>query len=90
MSVVHVTVATGYYLLEVDTSDASKALLTRVIRASAIGSIELHLYEIEKQLLKASLSWSNEHLDKLFGGENYSWVPYQKWKKGGTLTTEDI
>lgn len=91
MSVAHVTAGTtGYYLLEVDTSDAAKALSTRVIRASAIGDIEPHLSEIEIQLMKASLSWPKEHLDKLVGANNHIWVPHQKSKKGGALTTEHI
>lgn len=91
MSVAHVTAdTTGYYLLEVDTSDAAKALSTRVIRACAIRDIEPHLYEIEKQLLKASLSWPKEHLDKLVGADNHFWVPHQKSKQGGALTGEDI
>jgi hypothetical protein len=91
LSVAHVTAGSiGYYLLEVDTSDAKKALSTKVILAKAIGDIEPHLYEIEKQLLKASLSWPKEHLDKLVGADNHFWVPHQKSKKGGALTTEEI
>jgi len=91
MSIAHVAAgATGYYLLEVDTSDASKALSTKVIWASVKGDIEPHLHEIEKQLLKASLSWPKEHFDKLIGADNHFWVPHQKSKKGGSLTEEDI
>lgn len=91
MSVAHVTAgATGYYLLEVDTSDAAKALSTRVIRASAIGDIKFHLSEIEIQLLKASLSWPKEHLDMLIGEGNHFWVPHQKSDKAGVLTTDEI
>jgi hypothetical protein len=62
----------------------------RVIRASAIKNIEPHLFEIEKQLLKASQSWPKEHLDKLVGMDNHTWVPHQKSKKGGGLITEGI
>lgn len=91
MSVAHVTAGTtGYYLLEVDTSDAAKALSTRVIRASAIGDIKFHLSEIEIQLLKASLSWPKEHLDMLIGEGNHFWVPHQKSDKAGVLTTDEI
>ncbi|GAB2692336.1 Tn7-like element transposition protein TnsE [Aliiglaciecola aliphaticivorans] len=91
MSVAHVTAqGIGYYLLEVDTSDAKKALSTRMILANTIGDIEPHLYEIEKQLLKASLSWPKEHLDKLVGADNHFWVPHQKSDKAGALTSEDI
>lgn len=91
MSVVHVTVGgTDYYLLEVDTSDASKALSTKVILASAIGDIEPHLYELEKQLMKASLSWPKAYLDKLVGERNHTWVPHQKSDKAGALTAEEI
>ena len=91
LSVAHVTVGiTGYYLLEVDTSDASKALSTKVIVAKVIGDIETHLYEIERLLLKASLSWPKDHLDKLVGEGNQFWVPHQKSKKAGALTADDI
>ena len=91
MSVIHVTDGgTGYYLLEVDTSDASKALSTKVIRASAVGDIENYLFEIEKQLLKASLSWPKEYLDKLVGEQNHTWIPHQKSDKTGALTTSEI
>ncbi|WP_413496502.1 Tn7-like element transposition protein TnsE, partial [Shewanella baltica] len=79
-----------YYLLEVDTSDASKALSTRVIRAGVISDIEPHLHEIEKQLLKASLSWPKEHLNALVGNENHFWVPHQKSGKGGALSEKEV
>ena len=91
MSVAHVAKgASRYYLLEVDTSDASKALSTKVIRAAAIGDIELHLHEIEKQLLKESLSWPKEHLDKLVGEGNHTWVPHQQSGNAGALTIGEI
>ncbi|MBT1063981.1 transcriptional antiterminator [Bowmanella sp. Y26] len=91
LSVAHVTAqGIGYYLLEVDTSDAKKALSTRVILAKAVGDIEPHLHEIEKQLLKASLSWSKEHLDKLVGADNHLWVPHQQSYREGALTAGDI
>lgn len=91
ISVAHVTAgSTAYYLLEVDTSDASKALSTKVVVASAIGDIEPHLFEIEKQLLKASLSWPKEHFDKLVGEDNHTWVPHQKSGKFLGLSKESI
>jgi len=91
MSVAHVTVGTvGYYLLEVDTSDASKALSTKVVVASAVGDIFKHLSELDRQLLKASLSWPTAHLDKLIGRDNHSWVPHQKSDKVGVLSLEEI
>lgn len=91
MSVAHVTAGlTGYYLLEVDTSDATKALSTKVILAKAIGDIKPHLFEVEKQLLKASLSWPKQLLDNLVGTENHTWIPHQKSDKPGALTAEDI
>ncbi|CAB9495805.1 protein of unknown function [Alteromonas macleodii] len=80
----------GFYLLEVDTSDAKKALSTRVILANTIGDIEPHLYEIEKQLLKASLSWPMEHLDMLVGADNHFWIPHQKSGRAGSLCGDDI
>ena len=61
-----------------------------MIRASSIGDIEPHLLGIEKQLLKASLYWPKEYLDKLAGPENHSWVPHHKSNKGGGLTNNEI
>jgi len=91
MAVAHVIVCSiGYYLLEVDTSDASKALSTKVIVASAIGDIEPHLFETEKQLLKAYLSWPAAHFDKLVGTDNHFWVPHQKSDRGGALTSDEV
>ncbi len=91
MSVTHVAVSNnGYYMLEVDTSDASKALSTRLIRASAIGNIEPYLYEIEKHLMKASLSWPKKYLDKLVGENNHSWVPHQKSRRLGALISVEV
>ncbi len=91
MSIAHVAKGKSrYYLLEVDTSDASKALSTKVIRAGAIGDIEPHLHEIEKQLLKESLSWPKEHLDKLVGEGNHTWVPHQQSGNAGALTIGEI
>lgn len=91
MSVAHVTVGTvGYYLLEVDTSDASKALSTKVIVASAIGEIAEHLSEIEKQLLKASLSWPKSYLDKEVGENNHFWVSHQQSSREGSIASPDL
>jgi hypothetical protein len=91
LSIIHISVdTTGYYLLEVDTSDASKALSTKVIVAKEIGDIATHLYEIERQLLKASLSWPKGYLDKLVGEGNHSWIPHQKSNKDGGLSEECI
>ena len=91
ISVVLVTANnTGYYFLEVDTSDSSKALSTKVIKACSIGDIEPHLFEIEKQLLKGALSWPKEHLNRLVGADNHFWVPHQKSRKGVVLAYDEI
>lgn len=91
ISVVHVTTNdTGYYLLEVDTSDSSKALSTKVIRASSIGDIEPHLVDIEKQLLKASLSWPRKYLDDLVGPDKHWCISHPKSAKSGAIGTYQI
>ncbi|WP_414828952.1 Tn7-like element transposition protein TnsE [Alteromonas sp. H39] len=91
MAIANVTVGNkSYYLLEVDTSGASKALFTKVICASVIGDIGAHLFEIVKQLLKSSLSWPKEHLDKLVGAKNHFWFAHQKSKKAGALAHNEI
>lgn len=89
MSLVQVaTDESCHYLLEVDTSDVSKGLSTTETRTGVIVEIESGLYEIERQLLKASLSLPKAQLDKLVGGDNYSWMLHRKSKKGGRLTVD--
>ncbi len=90
-SVTRVNTSNGtYVLLEVDTSDSKEALSTRVINARAISNLEESISEIEKRLLKASLSWPTEFLDSLFGTKNHFGIPHQKSGNDGVLTVEDV
>lgn len=90
LSVAYVSVGkNSYYLLEVDTSDASKALSTKVIHADKLGDIRMHLRELEIRLLKCSLSWPKEYLVELVGEDYHFGVPHQKSDRSGSLTIKD-
>lgn len=91
LSVVHIVAnRTGYYILEVDTTDTNKPLSTKIIKALGIENIEEYVEEIEKRLLKSSLSWPKEYFDGFVGKGNHFWVPHQKSKSQGSLTVDDI
>lgn len=80
----------AYYLLEVDTSDANKPLSTKAIRAFSVENLESFIEDIEKQLLKNSLSWPNNHLRKIVGDNNHFGASHQQSSKNGSLTFEEI
>lgn len=80
----------SYYLLEVDTSDESKALSTKIIKAEAMLNIDPYLNEIMKLTLKSSLSWPKTYFDNLVGHYSHSWASHQKSSRGGSLTTAEI
>ncbi|WP_051125928.1 Tn7-like element transposition protein TnsE [Pseudovibrio sp. FO-BEG1] len=91
LSVALVTIGQlSYYFLEVDTSDAKKALSTKVIFATSIRAITDHLRELEERLLSGSLSWPNKYLDNLVGKKNHFWISHQKSRKSGALTSDEI
>jgi hypothetical protein len=73
----------SYYLLEVDTSDTNKSLSTKVIQTSTIENVE-------KLLLKGSLSWPKEYNDNKIGANYHFGVSHQQSDKNGKLTHLDI
>lgn len=80
----------AYYLLEVDTSDTNQPLSTLVIYASAAEEIQEQVAEIEKRLLKKSLSWPKQYLDNAFGKSGHFGISHQPVGKDAFLTMEDI
>ncbi len=80
----------AYYLLEVDTSDTNKPLSTKAIQVSAIENIDDFIENLEKQLLRGSISWPKEYFDYLVGSKSHFGVSHQKSNKNGSLTFGDI
>jgi hypothetical protein len=80
----------AYYLLEVDTSDTNKPLSTKVIHASTIEHVDDFIESVEKQLLRASISWPKEYFDNFVGKSNHFGISHQQSDKNGSLTFEDI
>ncbi|MFT6248638.1 MAG: hypothetical protein ACJAZQ_001847 [Cognaticolwellia sp.] len=83
----------AYYLLKVDTSDTNKPLSTKVIYASPIEHIDdfiENVENVEKQLLRASISWPKKYFDNFVGKSNHFGIFHQQSDKNGSLTFEDI
>ena len=80
----------AYYLLEVDTSDTNKPLSTKAIQASAIENLDDFIENVEKQLLRGSISWPKEYFDNFVGKSYHFGIPHQQSDKNGSLTQEDI
>lgn len=80
----------AYYLLEVDTSDTNKPLSTKAILASAIENIDDFIENVEKKLLRGSISWPKEYFDNFVGKSKHFGISHQQSDKNGGLTQEDI
>jgi len=80
----------SYYVLEVDTSDTNKPLSTKVIESSRIEDFKWAIENIERELLKCSLSWPKDFIDRLVGARNHFWISHQKSDHNGALLIEDI
>ncbi|WP_199610015.1 Tn7-like element transposition protein TnsE [Flocculibacter collagenilyticus] len=80
----------SYYLLEVDTSDTNKPLSTKVIEAFKVVKFESFIENVERSLLKGSLSWPKEYFDNFVGKSNHFGISHQQSGKNGSLTHEDI
>ena len=79
-----------YHVLEVDTSDADKSLSTKLLKLKSIETFEQHLDQLEKLLLKKSLSWPTELLNQLCGTGNHWGVHHPNSKHKGTIDPADI
>jgi len=81
---------TTYFALEVDTSDADKAISTALLNFKKPYSIEDLLLEIEIMLLKNSLRWPKKHFDVLCGLGNHKGISHPKSKHQGSIDSDDI
>jgi hypothetical protein len=80
----------AYYLLEVDTSDTNKPLSTKVIYASLVEHIDYFIENVEKQLLRGSISWPKKYFDNFIGKSNHFGISHQQSDKNGSLMQEDV
>ena len=78
------------YLIEVDTSDINKPLSTKVLDASKVENIEWLIENIEKELLKGSLSWPRAYFDNNIGKSYHFGVSHQKSIHLGCLMEVEI
>ncbi|GAA4895882.1 hypothetical protein GCM10023333_31370 [Ferrimonas pelagia] len=79
-----------FTLLEVDTSDADKQLSTKLLKKQGEPLAEAQLFEVEKQLLKGSLSWPKALFDQYCGKDQHRWIPHPKSKHKGVLEPDSI
>lgn len=80
----------AFYLMEVDTSDAAKALSTKIVVAAAAQNVEQNLAEFETRILKGSLSWPKAYFDAEFGEHNHFFIVHQTSDKPGEVSLEKI
>lgn len=80
----------AFFLLEVDTSDQAKSLSTKVIIDSGEINMNACIHEIEKELLKKSLSWPKDYFDAWLGENGHFWIAHQMSSRGGALMREEI
>ncbi|WDE11862.1 Tn7-like element transposition protein TnsE [Thalassomonas haliotis] len=81
---------TTYHVFEVDTSDTNKPLSTKVIQASIVEGLEGFIENIERELLKSSLSWPKEYISSTIGRNCHFGISHQKSVHFGCLTEEEI
>lgn len=79
-------------LLEVDTSDADKALSTRVLVPSKVESWDDDLKRIMHELVRGSLVWPLDVLDQVCGKNGHIWIRHPKCAGGhqGLLLPDTI
>lgn len=71
-----------FHILEVDTSDGAKALSTKLMVLKEPEKWLVHLVELERLLIKGSLSWPNDHFHVLCGDKHHS-IPHPQVKNLG-------
>jgi hypothetical protein len=65
-----------FHLLEVDTSDDAKSLSTRLLVVNNLVNWGDQLMELEKKLMKGSLSWPTDFLDFICGIKNHKSISH--------------
>ena len=81
-----------YVILEVDTSDSATSLSTKLLRLNKETVWAPELEEIKKGVIKRSLTWPKNDLDRLYGNDGHKGIPHPKSKgeRKGMLKTKCI
>ena len=69
---------TTFYILEVDTSDAINSLSTMILLFNSPSDWKKQLGELERMLVKRSLTWPNHLFDKYCGSEGFRGISHPK------------
>lgn len=80
------------HLLEVDTSDADKAISTRILVVKDLTGWKANFEVLKRELIQDSLNWPKKLLDNLCGKERHCGVNHPQAPKGsrGVLDPESI
>ncbi|WP_281559092.1 Tn7-like element transposition protein TnsE [Thalassomonas sp. RHCl1] len=65
-----------YHMLEVDTSDDSKSLSTKLLVVNKPAKWSEQLIELEQKLMKSSLSWPTEFLNLICGDKGHKSISH--------------
>lgn len=77
-------------LLEIDTSDGAASLSTMLLKTSSPGWIFDYIEEIERRVMKKSLSWPTNYFKRQLGQDSYHAVPHPRSDNPGQLSSEEI
>ncbi|KAB1442881.1 Tn7-like element transposition protein TnsE [Pseudodesulfovibrio senegalensis] len=80
------------YLLEVDTSDAGKALSTQILSVRNPSSWEADLDNLERELIRSSLRWPKDILAEICGNGRFKGIthPHSPIRNRSVLNPESI
>ncbi len=71
-----------FHILEVDTSDAAKALSTQLLKLKSSAEWRQKIImEIERNLLKQSLRWPTGIFKRIAGKDGYNGIPHPQTKR---------
>jgi hypothetical protein len=78
--------------LEVDTSDDSKSLSTKLLAINNPDKWNEQLIELEQKLMRGSLSWPTDFLDSICGGKGHKSIshPQTSSENKGLLESDSV
>ena len=79
-------------ILEIDTSDAEKALSTKAILVHDTSALDSQLGKIMAELVGSSLSWPNRLFTDFYGVHGHVGIPHPESKSGnkGVLSPDSV
>ena len=81
-----------FHILEVDTSDDSKSLSTKLLSVSNTANWGEQLIELEQKMMKGSLSWPTAFLDVICGVKGHKSIshPQTSSENKGLLEPDSV